>query len=116
MLADTIACSKYLLRVRQWCSRDPGSAAVPAASEWEHASLRNASARRQSLRGFDPTSQRFQARRDGGYGGSGPAQLALALLADHLGDNEKPRVGNSDGSPGISAPAISGRRGRTAAF
>ena len=24
-----------------------------------------------------------------GYGGSGPAQLALALLADHLGDNEK---------------------------
>lgn len=24
-----------------------------------------------------------------GYGGSGPAQLALALLADHLGDDEK---------------------------
>ncbi len=23
-----------------------------------------------------------------GYGGSGPAQLALALLADHLGDDE----------------------------
>lgn len=24
-----------------------------------------------------------------GYGGSGPAQLALALLADHLGDDEQ---------------------------
>ena len=24
-----------------------------------------------------------------GYGGSGPAQLALALLADHLGDDRK---------------------------
>ena len=24
-----------------------------------------------------------------GYGGSGPAQLALALLADHLGDDER---------------------------
>ena len=24
-----------------------------------------------------------------GYGGSGPAQLALALLADHLGDEER---------------------------
>ena len=24
-----------------------------------------------------------------GYGGSGPAQLALALLADHLGDGDK---------------------------
>ena len=24
-----------------------------------------------------------------GYGGSGPAQLALALLADHLADDEK---------------------------
>ena len=24
-----------------------------------------------------------------GYGGSGPAQLALALLADHLGDDDK---------------------------
>jgi hypothetical protein len=24
-----------------------------------------------------------------GYGGSGPAQLALALLADHLGDDEE---------------------------
>ena len=24
-----------------------------------------------------------------GYGGSGPAQLALALLADHLGNDEK---------------------------
>jgi hypothetical protein len=24
-----------------------------------------------------------------GYGGSGPAQLALALLADHLGDSDK---------------------------
>lgn len=24
-----------------------------------------------------------------GYGGSGPAQLALAILADHLGDDER---------------------------
>jgi hypothetical protein len=24
-----------------------------------------------------------------GYGGSGPAQLALAILADHLGDDQK---------------------------
>lgn len=24
-----------------------------------------------------------------GYGGSGPAQLALALLAEHLGDNDR---------------------------
>jgi hypothetical protein len=24
-----------------------------------------------------------------GYGGSGPTQLALAILADHLGDDEK---------------------------
>jgi len=24
-----------------------------------------------------------------GYGGSGPAQLALAILADHLGDNDE---------------------------
>ena len=24
-----------------------------------------------------------------GYGGSGPAQLALALIADHLGDDER---------------------------
>src|SRR5438132_9952066 len=24
-----------------------------------------------------------------GYGGSGPAQLALAMLADHLGDDEQ---------------------------
>jgi len=25
-----------------------------------------------------------------GYGGSGPAQLALALLADHFGDDQRP--------------------------
>ncbi|MGA9451864.1 MAG: DUF6166 domain-containing protein [Verrucomicrobiia bacterium] len=27
-----------------------------------------------------------------GYGGSGPAQLALAILANHFGDNEKALV------------------------
>jgi hypothetical protein len=43
----------------------------------------------------EPLDPRFDLRRhspDGfnwGYGGSGPAQLALALLADALGDDEK---------------------------
>ena len=33
---------------------------------------------------WEHSSTRFEW----GYGGSGPAQLALALLADHLGDDE----------------------------
>ena len=41
-------------------SCSPGSAAVPAASGCEQALLRNTPARRQSLHGFDPTSQRSQ--------------------------------------------------------
>lgn len=42
-----------------------------------------------------PLSPRFDLRNhsptgfEWGYGGSGPAQLALAILADHLGDDAK---------------------------
>lgn len=36
---------------------------------------------RQDLRNHSPTGFEW------GYGGSGPAQLALAILADHLGDD-----------------------------
>lgn len=42
----------------------------------------------------DPLDPRFDLRRHSpagfgwGYGGSGPAQLALAMLADFLGDDE----------------------------
>ncbi|MBU6410480.1 MAG: hypothetical protein KGR98_08840 [Verrucomicrobia bacterium] len=41
---------------------------------------------------LDPRLDLYNHSPDGfewGYGGSGPAQLALALLADHLGDVEK---------------------------
>ena len=38
---------------------------------------------RLDLRNHSPTGF------DWGYGGSGPAQLALALLADHLGNDEE---------------------------
>ncbi|MBI3408191.1 MAG: hypothetical protein HY040_07530 [Planctomycetes bacterium] len=38
---------------------------------------------RQDLRNHSPTGYEW------GYSGSGPAQLALALLADALGDDEK---------------------------
>ena len=38
---------------------------------------------RLDLRNHSPTGFEW------GYGGSGPAQLALALLADHLGDDEQ---------------------------
>jgi hypothetical protein len=38
---------------------------------------------RLDLRNHSPTGFQW------GYGGSGPAQLALALLADHLGDDER---------------------------
>ena len=38
---------------------------------------------RLDLRNHSPTGPEW------GYGGSGPAQLALALLADALGDDEK---------------------------
>lgn len=31
-----------------------------------------------------------------GYGGSGPAQLALAILADALGDDEAARINHQD--------------------
>ena len=36
---------------------------------------------RRDLRNHSPTGFEW------GYGGSGPAQLALAILAEHLGDN-----------------------------
>ena len=36
---------------------------------------------RRDLRNHSPTGVEW------GYGGSGPAQLALAILAEHLGDN-----------------------------
>jgi len=42
-------------------------------------------------RPLDPRLDLWEHSPDGfewGYGGSGPAQLALALLADHLGDDE----------------------------
>lgn len=38
---------------------------------------------RQDLHDHSPTGFEW------GYGGSGPSQLALALLADHLGDDQK---------------------------
>jgi hypothetical protein len=38
---------------------------------------------RQDLRNHSPTGFEW------GFGGSGPAQLALALLADHLGDDQR---------------------------
>jgi len=38
---------------------------------------------RLDLRKHSPTGFEW------GYGGSGPAQLALAILADHLGDDEQ---------------------------
>jgi len=38
---------------------------------------------RLDLRNHSPTEFEW------GYGGSGPAQLALAILADHLGDDEE---------------------------
>jgi hypothetical protein len=38
---------------------------------------------RRDLRNHSPTGFQW------GYGGSGPAQLALAILADHLGDDER---------------------------
>lgn len=38
---------------------------------------------RQDIRNHSPTGAEW------GYGGSGPAQLALAILADHFGDEEK---------------------------
>lgn len=38
---------------------------------------------RPDLRNHSPTGFEW------GYGGSGPAQLALALLADHLADDER---------------------------
>jgi len=37
--------------------------------------------RRRTLRNHSPTGFEW------GYGGSGPAQLALAILAEHLGDD-----------------------------
>ncbi len=40
---------------------------------------------RLDLRSHSPTGFQW------GYGGSGPAQLALAILADHLGDDEQAR-------------------------